>query len=138
MIAAEEFPHKAEREDGLDSFCKACNCAATADRVQRRMSDAKRQEALASLLRGAADGSSAGPHIPVVETGAVHQQEASAAAAGDTGAEHMDGTEAGVAPAVAPLAPASEAYPPAGVAAPDVRVGASFESFLWPCIAFEI
>ncbi len=34
--AAEDFPRKKERSDGLDSYCKVCNCAATALRVQRK------------------------------------------------------------------------------------------------------
>ena len=34
--AADEFPRKKERSDGLDSYCKACNAAATAERTARR------------------------------------------------------------------------------------------------------
>lgn len=33
---ADDFPRKKERSDGLDSYCKVCNCAATAQRVQRK------------------------------------------------------------------------------------------------------
>lgn len=35
-FAADDFPRKKERSDGLDSYCKTCNCAATAQRVQRK------------------------------------------------------------------------------------------------------
>ncbi|BDA49224.1 hypothetical protein COCOBI_13-3340 [Coccomyxa sp. Obi] len=34
--SADDFPRKKERSDGLDSYCKACNCVATAQRVQRK------------------------------------------------------------------------------------------------------
>ncbi|KAK9918280.1 hypothetical protein WJX75_002808 [Coccomyxa subellipsoidea] len=34
--SADDFPRKKERSDGLDSYCKVCNCAATAQRVQRK------------------------------------------------------------------------------------------------------
>ena len=34
--AADEFPRKKERSDGLDSYCKACNAAATAERTARK------------------------------------------------------------------------------------------------------
>ncbi|CAL8464099.1 g3634 [Coccomyxa elongata] len=34
--SADDFPRKKERSDGLDSYCKACNCFATAQRVQRK------------------------------------------------------------------------------------------------------
>lgn len=33
---AVDFPRKKERSDGLDSYCKACNCAATSERTQRK------------------------------------------------------------------------------------------------------
>jgi hypothetical protein len=34
--AADDFPRKKERSDGLDSYCKACNCELTAMRLSRK------------------------------------------------------------------------------------------------------